>query len=252
MAGPFTTGRLADLIDAFGRYAGKKNNDGTEQLAVVQLDNDTTSYGIAPTGTVGTGASAHWTAGTVFDRIRSEGMWLYIGAVASTPALSAGWYWVVMSTTAIGTIYTAGPGSAPFNFSAGAANTGVTTEQVLPKAPVPIAAGAMGAGTVSVSAQVELNVTAGTRTAKVKIGGTNILSGAISNQHTAVLLGEISNKTSAIQVGQGSWLIGTSAATTLTAAIDTTQATTLTYSLQMAAATDWVIFERIGAVLRPA
>lgn len=204
MAGPFTTGRLADLIDAFGRYAGKKNNDGTEQLAVVQLDNDTTSYGIAPTGTVGTGTSAHWTAGTVFDRIRAEGMYLYFGAVASTPAMSAGWYWTVMSTTAIGTIYTAGPGSAAFNFSVGAANTGVITEQVITaKTAVPITAGALGLGCVDINSQVITNATVTSKTFRAKIGGFTIGGGSNfgANITSLPIRGTIYSKTPTLQIG---------------------------------------------------
>lgn len=223
---------------------------GTQRSPLI-LDNDTTAYGIAPSGTVGTGSSGHWTAGTAFDRTRSEGVWLYIGAVASTPALTAGWYWVVMSSTTVGTIYTNGPGSAAYNFSVGAANTGVITEQVLPKTAVTVPAGAMGAsGQIDVAALVSLNNTAGNRTFRAKLGGTTLLTAILNSTFGYEPIGSIFNRGAGLQVGQAGWTTVTQSGAAPTAAIDTTAATSLTFSIQIATATDWGIFERLGSLLR--
>lgn len=70
-------------------------------------------------GTIATGASGHLTLTTPQDLIYSLGRWMWIPATATTPALPEKLYWVVMSSTTVGTIYTNGPGSAAYNFSAG-------------------------------------------------------------------------------------------------------------------------------------
>jgi hypothetical protein len=82
-----------------------------------------------PSSTIGTGTSGHLTLGTALPAIYSRA-WCSLPAVASTPAITAGMYYCEFSSTTVGTIYTAGPGSAAFNFSAGAALTATTATDV--------------------------------------------------------------------------------------------------------------------------
>lgn len=84
------------------------------------------STGIAPSGTINTGASANITLGTALDRTYAQGIYLYLPTIATTPAITAGFYWIVMSSTTVGTVY-ASKGGAAINFTVGASYTGVTT-----------------------------------------------------------------------------------------------------------------------------
>lgn len=93
---------------------------------------------LAPSGTIATGASGHLTLSADFGAPGSggttlpftQGVWLWFGAVATTPALTAKLYWCVFSTLRIATIYSNGPGSAALNFSVGAAYSSPTSNYV--------------------------------------------------------------------------------------------------------------------------
>jgi len=59
----------------------------------------TSASGIAPSGTINTGSSGNITLGSALNRAFTEGIWLYLPTIATTPAITAGMYWVVMSST---------------------------------------------------------------------------------------------------------------------------------------------------------
>jgi len=90
---------------------------------------------IAPSGTINTGSSANITLGTNLTNVYSA--WVYLPAIATTPAITAGFHFVVFSTGQIGTIYGTGtgeslpnntPSSTPLNITAGTTWTGDLNE----------------------------------------------------------------------------------------------------------------------------
>ena len=243
-------------------YSGKKArctdlkcdlfSDGTSWLPVSGLaviDVDGTSYGIAPSGTIGTGSSGHWTCGTAAPRAFTEGLWLYFAATATTPALAAGTYWVVMSSTTVGTIYTAGPGSAAFNFTGGASNTGSTAEWTAKTVTIP-------AGCLGSTGQLEcvgFSVSTNNANGKVvrgKLAGSLLLASSPTTSVTCSLHGVIANKTANSQVGQNPWQTGTSGVAVTTASVNTYAAVALTYTLQLTNAADWLVYERLSTTLK--
>ena len=46
-----------------------------------------------PTGTINTGSSGNITFGTAASRAYTEGLYVYLPSIATTPAITAGWYW---------------------------------------------------------------------------------------------------------------------------------------------------------------
>lgn len=78
-------------------------------------------------GTIGTGTSNQLTlsadfgapgkAGALF--AYNQGIYIWFGNQSTTPALVPGYYWCVFNDLRVATIYSAGPGSSPINFSAG-------------------------------------------------------------------------------------------------------------------------------------
>ena len=97
----------------------------------ITLYTSTDSYSRAPTGTINTGSSGNITFGTAANRTYTEGLYVYLPSIATTPAITAGFYWCVMSSTTVGTLY-ASKGGAAINFTVGAGYTGVTSSVDLP------------------------------------------------------------------------------------------------------------------------
>jgi len=96
-------------------------------VSPVSYFSDVVARARAPSGTISTGSSGNITFGTAAPRAYTEGLWIYLPTIATTPAITAGWYWCVMSTTTLGTLSLT-QGGAAINFSAGAGYTGVTTQ----------------------------------------------------------------------------------------------------------------------------
>lgn len=97
-------------------------------------------------GTINTGTSGQLALTTALDATYSDGAWVYLPAIATTPAITAGLYWVVFSSTTVGTIYSGGPSGFPLNITAGLAYTQTTGSAItLTPSPIAIAGGAMGA-----------------------------------------------------------------------------------------------------------
>lgn len=74
--------------------------------------------GISPTGTMA--ANGAVTLGTALNATYDGGLWLYYPAGAVFAGSEAGFYWTVMSSTTLGTVYsnTYTPGSTPFDIPA--------------------------------------------------------------------------------------------------------------------------------------
>jgi hypothetical protein len=81
---------------------------------------------IAPSGTIGTGSSGQLVLGTSLDRAYPSGGYIYLPTIATTPAITAGWYWFTCAISSTLTLY-ASKGGAAINFTGGSAYTGVTT-----------------------------------------------------------------------------------------------------------------------------
>jgi len=112
--------------------------------ALIALSSQPSSI-LPSSGTINTGASGNLTLTTALDTTYNDGAWVYLPAVASTPAITAGLYWVVFSSTTVGTIFTAGPASAAINFSAGLGYTQTTgAALLLTPVGVPVLGGSMG------------------------------------------------------------------------------------------------------------
>lgn len=198
-------------------------------------------YGIMPSGTIATGASGHFTSGTTLPHTYSEGLWMYIVSAGTTPALPAGFYWCVFSTTAICTIYTNGPGSAAYNFTVGGATIGVATAEVVTRT-VPIPGGLMGEnGQLEVTFLNSHLNSATAKTTRAKFGGGTVTSQAPTTTATLIGRATLANITNGVQMSPGNFVVGASASANFRSAVDTTVGQDYTLTLQMAAATDYII-----------
>lgn len=97
-----------------------------------------------PAGTINTGSSGNVTFSADFgakgkvDAVLAPaglyayntGIWVWFGPQSTTPALTAGYYWVVMNNLRTGTIYSNGPGSAALNITTGGSITVPTPNRV--------------------------------------------------------------------------------------------------------------------------
>lgn len=135
--------------------------------------------GIPSSGTMGNnGALSGLTA---LNQTYSEGIYLYFPANAIFAGSSAGLYFTVMSSTTAGTVYnntyTSGIPYAPssntaFSTTGPGVYTQVNTEITLLTIPIP--GGLLGKnGQCIIEALYEYQNSAGTKTIRVKIGGTN-------------------------------------------------------------------------------
>lgn len=202
----------------------------------------------APSGTIGTGASGNITFGTAAPRAYTEGLYVYLPSIATTPAITAGWYWCVMSTTTLGTLY-ASKGGAAINFSAGASYTGVTTQLNHPGLTVK-------GGLLSTNRQINVNgiitatANANTKTTFLNFGGSNAAANNLTIAYTPYNT-SISNKgvTNAQVVTSGLFSAST---TTTYLAIDTTADFAVNlYLTNGSTATDWWCVENCRIVLNP-
>lgn len=221
-------------------------SDGTRWTALngqTVIDRDSVARGVAPSGTIGTGSSGNLTLGTALPRVYSEGIWLYLPAIATTPSIAAGMYYVVMSSSTVGTIYSNGPGSAALSISSGASFTGSTGAVSVRSVTVP--AGCMGInGQIRASAVLSHANSAGAKNIRLKFGGSVLIATSPSTTLSTSLIGRIANKGAAnVQIGQGSWLSGSAGSVVTSASVDTTADVTLLLELQLATATDYVVIE---------
>ncbi|MFZ3193749.1 MAG: hypothetical protein WA154_11170 [Moraxellaceae bacterium] len=248
-----TAGSGAEVfISDVGVNGSRWRSDGADWHPVngnVVLARSAVARGIAPSGTIGTGSSGQLTLGTVLRRIYSEGVWLYLPAIATTPAIAAGMYYCVMSSTTVGTIYSSGPGSAALNISAGASYTGliVTSYELL---NVPVPGSVMGVnGALRITTAWTNNNSAGAKTPIVKFGGSGGASLFALNNTTNPshrYQQQIENRgLAAAQVASSTLLTGFGAASTAPAdpAINTAANTSVSVMGGLAVATDWIMLE---------
>ena len=211
-------------------------NNGTDWVlrsgsSVIQKSS--LARGVAPSGTISTGSSGNITLGTALTRVYDAGCYLYLPDIATTPAITAGLYWCVMSSTTVGTVY-ASKGGAAINFSVGSAFTGATTEVTLATISLPAYAFGLDGG-LNVTYGSAYNNGAGGKTTRLRLDGSTAInvSGTTSlsqqNQFRIVNCGSYSKQK---YFSGGGFAYANSAAAFGTATVDTTAAFSFTITGQ--------------------
>lgn len=208
------------------------------------------SYGIAPSGAIAAGSAGALTLSAVFQHVYSEGIWLYLGATTgAAPALQAGWYWVVMSSTTVGTIYGAGPGSAPITFSAPGSFTGVTTATKIPFTYT-VKAGLMPPkGLLEISGMVLQSNGAGAKLGTVYFGGQLSLATSNGSFYRRNLKGQITNKGVPNKQVASSWVADAGTSMSIGTNVDTTHDVLIEFELKTPESAQYVIFDHLRCTL---
>lgn len=207
----------------------------------------TAAAGIAPSGTIGTGASGNITLGGAIHRIFTEGIWLYLPTIATTPAITEGMYWVVMSSTTVGTVYASGPGSAAINFTVGASYTGVTGTTVT-LSTVTLPANTLTAGcVVQAVPQYMFKSSSGTKTLGSFYGTSQFWQSTATTNASDQVLVVLRGLTAAKQAGTANSSSGTGNSPNSPAIIteDATVSKTVTFTGSLNTATDYLIMDGI-------
>ncbi len=207
----------------------------------------TSAAGIAPTGTINTGASGNITLGSALHRAFTEGIWLYLPTIATTPAITAGVYWVVMSSTTVGTVYASGAGSSAIDFTVGSAYTGATATAVA-LGTVTIPANTLTSGVVIQSIpQFVFKNSAGIKTMSANFGSTQYWLNAPTTNASAQTLVMLRGLTTAKQEGTAASSNGTGSTPSLPPILAEDAATekTITFYGSLATATDWIVLDGI-------
>lgn len=177
--------------------------DGEWQLAggFTLLGIDSVPKGIAPSGTIGTGASDNIVLGTALPHTYASGIWLYLPAVAgTTPAITAGFKWIEFSAADTGTVYSDGPGSDPIDFTVGDTYAGVTTAVTLQA--VLLQGGVMGdRGVLNTVISTSVANSADDKIISLKLGSTTFFSDTQLNVLQNNVLYKICNRGESLQFG---------------------------------------------------
>lgn len=259
-----------DTITAQDVYRIFVDNYGHPQMevggAVLQrsLLNTELPVILAPNGTIATNGTV--TLGTALPVIFPKA-WVYFPAGAVSGG-SAGMYYVVFSSTTVGQVYTnfADASAAAFvpttpigtpvaAVGSNSAYTQTTGSDVV-LMNLTIAANLLGInGKLGLEYLQEHNNSAGTKTAKVKLGATIYSSNAVTTSVYGWVLRSIRNvgvtnaqvSTSVGAIGP----IGSSATAVVRSTIDTTTVQQLYFTGQLATATDFLLLTYAGVVLTP-
>jgi hypothetical protein len=202
--------------------------------------------GLAPSGTINTGTSGQLVLGTALPTTYSDGIWLYLPAIATTPAITAGFYYCIATNTTTLTIYdNVTADKQPYDFTVGAAFTGTTSEITMHSDTV--VANSMGNnGHLIGKFHIVHSGTVDTKTFRWKFGGTLFNAGT---QPTGTIYSYTGYTTifnqnnTAKNIGNRNFSWGAVGALPYRGTIDTTLNQTLTYTLQKASATDYLISE---------
>ncbi len=202
--------------------------------------------GLAPSGTINTGTSGQLVLGTTLHTTYSGGIWLYLPAIATTPAITAGFYYCIATNTTTLTIYDGDSvDKQPYDFTVGAAFTGATSEITIHSDTV--VANSMGKnGQLVGKFLIVHSGTVDTKTFRWKFGGTLFNAGT---QPTGTIYSYTGHTTifnqnnTAKNIGNRNFSWGAVGALPYRGTIDTTLNQTLTYTLQKASATDYLISE---------
>jgi hypothetical protein len=132
-------------------------------------------------------------------------------------------------------------------------HTGDTNEFTF--ATITLPANAMGAnGQIEIRALFTNNNSAGSKTGRIKFGGTTIFSNATTTTLTEQIIGFVANRNatnSQIAPATGSFGTGTGTSAVTTMAIDTTAAVTILLTGQLGTGTDSIVLERYQVTVYP-
>lgn len=216
---------------------------------------------LAPTGsmanngaiTLGTALPAGFMGGSIY---------LYLPANAIVAGSAAGWYFTVMTSTTVGTVYnqvyTTGtpfvPTSPiPFVTTGPGAYTGATSAQTALSFVLP--GGMMGySGNADIYLLIGFHGSTNNKTVDITAGGTNIFALVEATAATLAYqafvqwnnLGQANVQ--AAQVGGNTGALTTAQTYT---AINTANAVTLTVTVQNATATDWISIDNFAMLVTP-
>lgn len=243
---------MSEVIDTIPQYK-LKNPWAKDVFVLLQCG---VSIGIAPTGTMG--ANGAVTLGTALNTTYSGGIWLYYPSGAVYSGSAAGFFWTVMSSTTLGTVYNNiyVPGTNAFDIPASptavsdagpGAFTGVTSEITALSVTVP--GGLMGNnGSILSYGLRNHNNSAGNKTLRIKYGATTIANRNDTTSVTSAFSTSFSNmgSTSRQMIVAGSagglastYLSGTtSGAVNTIATEDTSINNNMSVTMQLATATD--------------
>ena len=188
--------------------------------------------------------------------------YLYLPANAIVAASTAGWYYTVMTSTTVGTVYnqtyTSGQPFVPsvlvpFTTTGPGAYTGVTTAQNV--LSFSLGANSLGLnGVVEVSALFGYHGSVNNKTALVKVGASTIFSYVNATAANIAYQAYVQWGNQCQTGSQSTQVTGATGPLTVAqtyTAIDTTQPQTITVSLQDATATDWISLESFSATVTP-
>lgn len=218
------------------------------------LNSSTIASGVPSSGTINTGSSGTLTLTTALHRIYAAGIWLWLPAIATTPAITAGLYWIVMSSTTVGTIYSNGPGSAALTITGGLGYTQTTGSDLTLKT-IPVLGGVLGSnGQMTCDITALYPNSAGAKTVRGKFGATTFCQGAPTTTVVQRILWGFKNSNSETSQEGLQFLSsagGTGTGTTLppTGTDNTASDANLIITGQLATATDYVIVSRFLARL---
>lgn len=209
-------------------------------------------YAIANSGTVTAVTTAgNLTLGTALNQTYSGGIWLFMPSTAlAAPNNVAGWYFAVMSSTTVGSMYLDSTQTVIIAGS-GAGYTGDTTERALPVTfTIPANTLGLNGGSVRVWANALTNNSAGAKTLKVKQAATALVTNSSTTSTGSTIAGEI------MQQGNSAIIympLTTNAAATAgtPVVISTASDLPITMTLQLAVATDVVILQNFRLELFP-
>lgn len=264
----FQTGTVWDVAYGVPPTTALKKGNGTggvtdavlgvDYAAPIVLQSNLEVY-IPSSGTMGNNGALTLT--TALQNIMSDGCWmsLPVGSIAAgIPAAAGMKYWVVMSSTTVGTVYnnTYTPGTTPptppvaptafVTTGPGAFTQVISTDVTAYSVTVP--ANTMGPnGSIDIELWCRANNSAGTKATRCFFGGQNL--GPVINLTTGQqqsMVARIANKQNAKkQKNNASGRNVSGNAGTLFGTVDTTLAQTLLVNFNVAVATDWVCIDEV-------
>lgn len=217
---------------------------------------------VAPTGTMANNGAV--TLGTALATTYSQGCYLYLPASAIVAGSTAGFYYTVMSSTTVGTVYNNAYNSAfisgqpyipaspvAFATTGPGAFTGVITAITGPSWTLP--AGIMGPnGMLEVTAMFGNNNSAGTKTFTALLGSGTIYTQANTTNIAALGLPVVQNQgQAAAQVVNQAGTFGASATGNSYLTQNTATALTMSVTLQHGTATDYAVLDGVSCTLTP-
>lgn len=258
-----TPAALAWSLDASGNPVGLVGPDGSTIFVPQILAQVGTPIGIAPTGTMG--ANGAVTLGTALNTTYSGGLWMYYPAGAVYAGSVAGFYWTVMSSTTVGTVYNNiyVPGTNSWDIPASptaivaagpGAFTGVTSE--ITAVSVTLPGGSLGNhGALRTKNRFLHPNNANNKICIEKFGGTVVATGIRTTTTVARSSNWIRNcglQTKQLHnIGGTAFNDGTTTVAQAQLSINTAADVTCAVSLQMAVATDYAILADYSFIVEP-